>query len=134
MFNGAEDALGQWAQTSPETIESMLQLLAANEHDAAQSLLYRALIAGALTFASWAAELILKGGNRLEAGYLSDQHWLSREVVEAIAPIVGDQVHLQLEESSATFPRHTNLPTSTAGFARSATPPSSSYQRSTPRG
>ena len=104
LFNGAEDALGQWAQTSPETIESMLQLLAANEHDAAQSLLYRALIAGALTFAPWAAELILKGGNRLEAGYLSDQHWLSREVVEAIAPIVGEQVHLQLEEKFRDLP------------------------------
>jgi hypothetical protein len=98
LYNGAADALGQWAQTSPETIESMLQSLAANEHDGAQSLLYRALIAGAATFAPWAAELILQGGNRLEAGYLSDAHWLSREVVEAIAPIVSDEVHLQLEE------------------------------------
>lgn len=98
LYNGAADALAQWAQTSPETIESMLQLLAANEHDAAQALLYRALIAGAATFAPWAAELILQGGNRLEAGYPSDAHWLSREVVEAIAPIVSDEVHLQLEE------------------------------------
>jgi len=97
LYNGAADALGEWAQTSPETIESMLQSLAANEHDAAQSLLYRALIAGAATFAPWAAELILQGGNRLEAGYLSDAHWLSREVVEAIAPIISDEVHLQLE-------------------------------------
>ena len=97
LYNGAADALGQWAQTSPEAIESMLQLLAANEHDAAQALLYRALIAGAATFAPWAAELILQRGNRLEAGYLSDAHWLSREVVEAIAPIVSDEVHLQLE-------------------------------------
>lgn len=98
LYNGAADALGQWAKMSPETVESMLQLLAANEHDAAQSLLYRALIAGAATFAPWAAELILQGGNRLEAGYLSDTHWLSREVVEAIAPIVSEEVHLQLEE------------------------------------
>ena len=104
FYNGAADALGQWAQTSPETIESMLQLLAVNEHDAAQSLLYRALIAGAATFAPWAAELILQGGNRLEAGYLSDSHWLSREVVEAIAPIVSDEVHLQLEEQFRDLP------------------------------
>lgn len=104
LYNGAADALGEWAQTSPETIESMLQLLAANEHDAAQSLLYRALIAGAVTFAPWAAELILQGGNRLEAGYLSDSHWLSREVVEAIAPIVSDEVHLQLEEQLRDLP------------------------------
>ena len=104
LYNGAADALGQWAQTSPETIESMLQLLAANEHDAAQSLLYNALIAGAATFAPWAAQLILQGGNRLEAGYQSDTHWLSREVVEAIAPIVGDEVHLQLEEQFRDLP------------------------------
>lgn len=104
LYNGAADALGQWAQTSPETIESMLQLLAANEHDAAQSLLYRALIAGAETFAPWAAELILQGGNRLQAGYLSDSQWLSREVVEAIAPIVSDEVHLQLEEQLRDLP------------------------------
>ncbi|MEI4748074.1 hypothetical protein [Rhodococcus erythropolis] len=104
LYNGVADALGKWAQTSPETIESVLQLLAADEHDAAQSLLYRALIAGGLTFAPWAAELILQGGSRLEAGYLSDSHWLSREVVEAIAPIVGDEVHLQLEEQFRDLP------------------------------
>ena len=67
-------------------------------------MLYRALIAGAETFAPWAAELILQGGNRLEAGYLSDSHWLSREVVEAIAPIVSDEVHLQLEEQLRDLP------------------------------
>ena len=40
LYNGTADALGQWAQTSPETTESMLQLLAVNEHDAAQWLLF----------------------------------------------------------------------------------------------
>ena len=104
LYNGVADALGEWAKTSPEAIESMLQLLAANECDAAQSLLYRALIAGGLAFAPWAAELILQGGNRLEAGYLSDSHWLSREVIEAIAPIVSDEVHLQLEEQLRDLP------------------------------
>lgn len=104
LYNGAAQALGKWALKSPEGIESTLQLLAANEHDAAQSLLYRALIAGAVAFAPWAAELILQGGNRLEAGYLSDSHWLSREVVEAIAPIVSDEVHLQLEEQLRDLP------------------------------
>lgn len=104
LYNGVADALGQWAQTSPGTLESMLQLLAANEHDAAQALLYRALIAGAVSFSSRAAELMLQGGNRLKAGYLSDSHWLSREVVEAIAPIVSDEVHLQLEEKFRDLP------------------------------
>lgn len=104
LYDGAADALAQWARRSPGTIEPMLQRLAASEHDAAQSLLYRALIAGAVSFAPWAAELILQGGNRLEAGYLSDSHWLSREVVEAIAPFVSDEVHLQLEEKLRDLP------------------------------
>lgn len=104
LYDGTADALGRWAQTSPETIESMLRLLAASEHDAAQSLLYRALIAAAAAFAPWAAELILQGGTRLEAGYLSDSHWLSREVVEAIAPTVSDEVHQELEERFRDLP------------------------------
>lgn len=104
LYNGAADALGEWVQASPETMESMLQLLVANEHDAAQSLLYRALIAGGMTFVPRAAELILQGGNRLRAGYLSDSHWLSRELVEAVAPIVSDEVHLRLEEQFRDLP------------------------------
>ncbi|WP_205913832.1 hypothetical protein [Rhodococcoides fascians] len=104
LFDCAAHALGEWAQTSPETIEPMLQRLATSEFDAAQSLLYRALIAGAVTFAPWAAELILQGGNRLEAGYLSDVHWLSREVVEAVAPIISEEVHLKLEEHLRDVP------------------------------
>lgn len=98
LYNVTADALGLWARTSPETVESLLQTLAASEYDSAQSLLYRALIAGSEAFAPWAADLILEGGNRLEASYLSDSHWLSREVVEAVAPIVSDEVHLQFEE------------------------------------
>ncbi|WP_200933496.1 MULTISPECIES: hypothetical protein [unclassified Rhodococcus (in: high G+C Gram-positive bacteria)] len=104
LFNGAADALGQWAQVSPDTVESMLQLLAASEYDAAQSVLYRALVTGAENFAPWAAELVLQGGNRLKAGYISDVHWLAREVVEAIAPIVSDEVHLLLEELFRDLP------------------------------
>lgn len=104
LYNGVADALGQWARTSPGTVEPMLQLLAADKHDAAQALLYRALIAGAESFSSWAAELMLQGGSRLETGYLSDLQWLSREVVAAIAPIVSDEVHLQLEEMFRDLP------------------------------
>lgn len=104
LYNGVADALGDWAQTSPETVEPVLQRLAVDEHDAAQWLLYRALIAGGGTCAPWAAELILQGGNRLEAGYLSDLQWLSREVVEAIAPFVSDEIHLQLEEQFRDLP------------------------------
>lgn len=104
LYNGVADALGQWAQKSPDTLTPILQLLTVDEHDAAQALLYHALIAGAASYSSRAAELMLRGGNRLKAGYLSEPHWLSREVVEAIAPIISDEVHLQLEEKFRDLP------------------------------
>lgn len=104
LYNGVADALEEWARASPESIEPTLKLLAANQHDAAQALLFRALIAGAESFAPWAAELVLQGGSRLQAGYLSDSQWLSREVVAAIAPIVSDEVHLRLEEELRDLP------------------------------
>lgn len=99
LFNGAAHALETWASTDPTSMEPLLRRLATDEHDAAQALLYRALVAGATYFTDWAAELILEGGTRLESGYLSDSHWLSREVVEAIAPLVSNAVHTQLEEA-----------------------------------
>jgi hypothetical protein len=98
LYNGAADALVSLASTAPEAIEPLLRILEASEHDSAQALLFRALIAGAAHFTDWAAELILEGGSRLESGYLSDGYWLSREVVEAIAPLISDEVHAHLED------------------------------------
>lgn len=98
LYNGASNALASWASSEAESVEPLLRTLAANEHESAQALLFRALIAGAPHFADWAAELILEGGSRLESGYLSDGRWLSREVVEAIAPLISDEVHARLED------------------------------------
>jgi hypothetical protein len=97
LYNGAAGALESWASTAPESIEPLLHTLATDQHDAAQGLLFRALIAGATHFTEWASEIVLEGGNRLVSGYLSDSYWLSRELVEAIAPLVSDEVHAQLE-------------------------------------
>lgn len=99
LYNGAAQALQAWASTDPATIKPLLQALAVSEYEAAQALLFRALIAGASHFTVWAADLILEGGTRLECGYLSDTHGLSRELVQAIAPLVPDDVHAQLEEA-----------------------------------
>lgn len=97
LYNCAADALATWASTAPESIESLLGILAADDHDAAQALLFRAIIVGAAHFTDCAARLILEGGNRLHSGYTSDGYWLSREVVEAIAPLVSDEDHALLE-------------------------------------
>jgi hypothetical protein len=98
LYNSAADALSSWAANDPESVEPLLRVLAADQHKAAQALLLRALIAAATHFNEWAAQLMLEGGNRLESGYLSDSNWLSRELVEAIAPLVSDEVHDQLED------------------------------------
>lgn len=98
LYDCAGQALATWATSEPITVEPWLQTLAASPYDAAQALLFRALVAGAANFTEWAAELILQGGTRLESGYSSDSHWLSREVVKAIAPLLSDQLHARLED------------------------------------
>ena len=85
------------ALTTPQEIEPLLGRLAADNHIAAQTLLFHAFIANPKYFATWAVRLILEGGNRLESGYLSDPYWISREVVRAIAPYVSDENHELLE-------------------------------------
>jgi hypothetical protein len=97
LFEGASPALAAWAAGSPTEAKPLLRLLAESEFDGAQALLYRGLIGGAEPFTEWAAELLLQGGTRLDSGYLSDYHWLSREVLEAIAPHVSDDTHARLE-------------------------------------
>jgi len=99
LYSGAANALAIRASTAPLSVAPLLRILAADGHDSAQALLFRALIGGAAHFQDWAAELILEGGSRLESGYTSDGHWLSREVVEAIAPLVDDDVHGRLEDA-----------------------------------
>lgn len=98
LYDCAGEALASWAETAPGSVEPWLRILAASQYDAAQALLFRALVAGASNFVDWAAELMLQGGARLDSGYMSNSHWLSREVVEAIAPLVSDEVHLRLED------------------------------------
>lgn len=98
LYECAGQALASWAESAPNTVEPWLQTLAASPYDAAQALLFRALVAGAANFSDWAAELILQGGTRLDSGYTSDSHWLSREVVEAISPLITDEVHRRLED------------------------------------
>lgn len=90
LYNGAIYALTKLALTKPQEIESFLHVLGSNNHSAAQMLLFHTFIANPKYFATWAAKLILEGGDRLKSGYLSDPYWVSCEVVRAIAPYVSD--------------------------------------------
>lgn len=97
LYDCAGQALASWATSDPLAVEPLLQDLAMSRYDAAQALLFRALVSSAVNFADWSAELILEGGPRLHSGYTSDNHWLSREVVEAIAPRLSNELHERLE-------------------------------------
>lgn len=98
MYNGSIDALDVLVRTSPTEIREMLEELAADPHDSAQFLLYRTLTTGAATFTDWAADLLLEGGARINCGYVPERRWVARELLQAIAPRVGDKVHRQLED------------------------------------
>lgn len=90
--------LEELAKADPAAIRGLLDELAADLYDGSQFLLYRALAAAGEHFADWAASLLLEGGRRLDCGYISDADWVARELVRAIAPHVGDEVHQQLED------------------------------------
>lgn len=85
------------AKAAPDTIQNILDHLAADPYEASQFLLYRGLTAGGEYFANWAASLLLEGGRRLYCGCVSDVNWVARELVKAIAPHVTDEAHQQLE-------------------------------------
>lgn len=97
LFDCAGEALASLAISDPIAVEPWLQDLASSRYEAAQALLFRSLAAAPDNFVEWATELILQGGPRLESGYVSDHHWLSREVVKAIAPRVSDRDHVRIE-------------------------------------
>lgn len=97
LFSVSVRALEVLARVSPNEVRPLLEDLASDPHDAAQFMLYRALTAGGGNFTGWAATLILEGGSRLNCGYMGDSNWAARELVEAIAPLLSDELHLQLE-------------------------------------
>ena len=98
LFSSSVRALESLARNSPHEIRPLLEELASDPHDSAQFLLYRALAAGAGDFSQWAATLILEGSTSLEYGHLSGSIWTVRELVQAVAPYLSDDVHWQLEE------------------------------------
>lgn len=98
LLDAATRSLETLAPAAVTDVQPILQDLADDPHEASQFLLYRGLTAGGATFAEWAAELLLEGGQRLDCGYFSDPHWVARELVRAIAPHVSGKAHRQLED------------------------------------
>lgn len=91
-------ALEKLVEVAPGRVKPLLDDLAADPHEAAQFLLYRALTAAGTTFAEWGAALLLEGGKRLNCSYITDRRWVARELAHAIAPHLNDDMHRQLED------------------------------------
>lgn len=124
LYSSTANALSTLALESPRVVEPLLHKLADSKYAAAQFLLYRALIAGAKNFTDWASELIFEGGNRLKCGYASDSHWLSRELIKTIAPLISNDKHRALEGKM----REIYIPYEQDEFKRRLTDPRFSYK------
>lgn len=117
LFAGSVRALESLARSNPDDVRPLLEELAADPHDAAQFMLYRALTAGVTNFTDWAADLLLEGGARLDCGYVSDARWVARQLLHAVAQHVSDEIHGRLE---AQFRDLRNPYESVHSFGRSA--------------
>lgn len=112
LLTATVDALEKLATSSPDQVRPILETLAADPYESSQYLLYRALTAGAATFADWAADLLLEGGRRYASGYISGARWVSREMLRAVAPQLNDDKHRRLEEVVRDMPNQYEKPAS----------------------
>lgn len=100
LLYGARNALRSLiASGEHDRVAPLLGALEADEHDAAQWLLYEALAADGKTYAERAVALLCQGEHRMLCGYTSDSYWSARELVVSIGPhLTGDQ-RAALEET-----------------------------------
>jgi hypothetical protein len=98
LLGALERALAMVAAEHPDAIESVIDRLAASEFDVAQLLLYRALAGNPERHAERAAELVLEDERRLRCGYVEDDYWVTRELLQAVSPALSDESFARLEK------------------------------------
>ena len=98
ILAATSEALKAIAENGSGARDELLQRLAADQHDAAQWLLYQTLIA-LPEHSAWAATLLLEGEHRLECGYTCSGHWTTRQLLVAISPEIDDAQHEALERA-----------------------------------
>ncbi|GAB1645512.1 hypothetical protein [Krasilnikovia sp. MM14-A1259] len=98
LFSAA-DALRRFAGSDPEAAKPLLETLAADQHDAAQWLLYEGLRGEAAEYyADWAADLLGGGTTRFLSGYMSNGVWTTRQLIQAINPHLSAERFSRLEQ------------------------------------
>jgi hypothetical protein len=107
LLYGARDALRSLIVSGEhDRVAPLLDVLEADEHDAAQWLLYEALAADGKAHAERAVALLCQGEHRMLCGYTSDSYWSARELVVSIGPhLTGDQ-RAALEEAFISLRPH----------------------------
>lgn len=107
LLFGAASALRRFAGQDPEAAKPLLDTLAADQHEAAQWLLYEGLRGTAARhYADWAASLLLEAPTRFLSGYISNGVWTTRQLINAIGPHLLPEPFERLEQEilSLRFP------------------------------
>lgn len=91
LLSCVEKAIGAAAAASPEEVEPVISVLEGSSLDIGQLLLYRALAGNPKVFADRAARLILQTDTRLRCGYMSDDYWVTRELILATSPEMSEE-------------------------------------------
>ncbi|MFG3282247.1 hypothetical protein [Streptomyces sp. NPDC048111] len=99
LFRSTETALRILGDQDPARVRELVARLADLPFDAAQWLLYHALIGAGPALAEWAAEILLQGRHRFLSGHLSNVAWGAREVLRAIGDALSDATVAQLERA-----------------------------------
>lgn len=93
LINGMAGALQEVSAQEPATARPLLDQLAADAHDTAQWLLYRALAVAGETYAEYAGSLLLDR----ESGLYATDVWTTQALIQAISPYLSDERVARLE-------------------------------------
>jgi hypothetical protein len=96
LFATAE-ALRVLGATQPGAVDDLTKPLLAAPYETAQWLAYQAFIGAGAANADAAADVLLQGRERLEAGFGMDSYWGTRELLLAIGDVVDDDRFVRLE-------------------------------------
>jgi hypothetical protein len=86
-----------------ERVAPVLDVLAADDHDAAQWLLYEVMAADGAAYVDRAVELLTGDDHRLLCGYTCNSYWSARELVVSIGPHLSEEQRRTLEDVFIAF-------------------------------
>jgi hypothetical protein len=91
-------ALQALAVDQPEAFDLVARELRGSDAETAQYLLVRSYAANGERYADEAVEYLLERPARLQTGYVTNYHWATRQLLEAVTPHCSDEHLAKLEE------------------------------------